>query len=155
LLWINRQSLECGVHGSSCCIVSFPPPCRWRGHPSSAGILPANSPLGSRREAAAVLCRRWRSPPSTPRLRPRHRARPRRSNPPQADESASPRLPDSSEAIQKLAWADMKAIFAAHFASEINAVIERGGDAVLRERVAALDEEQQHLLREALAEVAI
>jgi hypothetical protein len=49
----------------------------------------------------------------------------------------------------------MKAIFAAHFASEINAVIERGGDAVLRERVAALDEEQQHLLREALAEVAI
>ena len=36
----------------------------------------------------------------------------------------------------------MQMIFATHFASEIAAVAEDGGDALLRERVAALDEDQ-------------
>ena len=45
-------------------------------------------------------------------------------------------------------------IFATHFASEIAAVTE-DGDALLRERVAALDEDQRQLLREALDEVAV
>jgi hypothetical protein len=46
-------------------------------------------------------------------------------------------------------------ILATHFASEIAAVTEDGGDALLRERVAALDGEQRQLLREALDEVAV
>ena len=46
---------------------------------------------------------------------------------------------------------DLKSIFAAQFASEIAAVTENGGDMLLRERVAALDEDQRRLLREALA----
>ena len=41
-------------------------------------------------------------------------------------------------------------IFATHFASEIAAVTEDGGGALLRERVAALDDGQRQLLREAL-----
>ena len=45
-------------------------------------------------------------------------------------------------------------IFATHFANEIAAVTE-DGDALLRERVAALDEDQRQLLREALDEVAV
>jgi hypothetical protein len=49
----------------------------------------------------------------------------------------------------------MNAIFAAQFASEIEAVTKRGVDELLRERVAALDEGQRQLLREALDEVAV
>ena len=44
--------------------------------------------------------------------------------PPQAEEAASPRLPRTAEAIEKLGWEEMKAIFAAQFASEIEAVTE-------------------------------
>lgn len=73
--------------------------------------------------------------------------------PPQAEESASPRLPDSVEAIEKLGWGDMKAIFAAHFASEIAVVTAVGGEGLLRERVAALDDDQRGLLRGALQAV--
>ncbi len=62
--------------------------------------------------------------------------------------------PRTAEAVEKLSWGDMKMIFATHFASEITAVTE-DGDALLRERVAALDEEQRQLLREALDEVKI
>ena len=73
--------------------------------------------------------------------------------PPQAEEAASPRLPRTAEAVEKLGWDDMNAIFAVQFAGEIAAVMERGGVALLRERVAALDGDQRQLLREALAEV--
>ena len=75
--------------------------------------------------------------------------------PPQAEEAASPRLPKTAEAVEKLGWDNMNAIFAAHFASEIEAVTEHGGEAVLRERVAALDDGQRQLLREALDEARI
>jgi hypothetical protein len=70
--------------------------------------------------------------------------------PPQADETPAARLPRTAEAVEKLGWDDMQAIFAASFASEIEAVTERGGEAALRERVAALDDDQRELLREAL-----
>jgi hypothetical protein len=49
----------------------------------------------------------------------------------------------------------MKTIFAALFVAEVEAVIERGGDALLGERVAALDEDQRELLRESLDEIAV
>jgi hypothetical protein len=74
--------------------------------------------------------------------------------PPQAEEAASPRLPRSAEAVEKLGWNDLQMIFATQFASEIAAVAE-DGDALLLERVAALDGEQRQLLREALDEVKI
>jgi hypothetical protein len=74
---------------------------------------------------------------------------------PQAEEAASPRLPRTAEAVERLSWSDMKMIFATHFAGEIAAVTEDGGEALLRERVAALDHDQRQLLREALDEVKI
>jgi hypothetical protein len=43
----------------------------------------------------------------------------------------------------------------AGFASEISAVTKSGGEALLRERVGALEEDQLRLLREALDEVAV
>jgi hypothetical protein len=41
-------------------------------------------------------------------------------------------------------------IFATHLAGEIEAVAERNGEALLRRRVAALDDGERELLREAL-----
>ena len=73
---------------------------------------------------------------------------------PQAEETPTPRLPRTAEAVEKLSWVDMQTIFAAHFAGEVAAVTEDGGEALLRERVASLDEELRQLLREALSEVA-
>ncbi len=75
--------------------------------------------------------------------------------PPQAEEAATPRMPRTAEAVEKLGWNDLKAIFAAQFASEVAVVIEHGGDALLRERLAALDEDHRQLLGEALNEVKI
>ena len=75
--------------------------------------------------------------------------------PPQADETQAARLPRTAEQVEKLGWDDMQAIFAAQFASEISAVTERGGEAVLRERVAALDEDLRRRLRESLAHVEV
>lgn len=57
--------------------------------------------------------------------------------------------------MEKLGWEDMQTIFATHFASEIAAITEDGGDQRLRERVATLDEVQRQLLREALDEAKI
>ncbi len=73
--------------------------------------------------------------------------------PPQAEEAASPRLPRTAEQVEKLGWDDLQTIFAASFVSEIAAVTEDGGDALLRERVGALDDRQRRVLREALAVV--
>jgi hypothetical protein len=75
--------------------------------------------------------------------------------PPQAEESTSPRLPRTAEAVEKLGWEDMQLIFASQFAGEIAAVTESGGGNLLRDRVAALDDGQRQLLREALDEVAV
>jgi hypothetical protein len=74
--------------------------------------------------------------------------------PPQAEEQASPRLPRTAEAVEKLGWKDMQMIFAAHFATEIAAVAENGGETLIRERVAVLDVEQRRMLRDALNDVA-
>jgi len=74
--------------------------------------------------------------------------------PPQAEEAASTRLPQGADAIEKLGWDEMKAIFAAQFATEIEAVIDRGGEDLLRERVRALDEDQRAMLHEAFDDVA-
>jgi hypothetical protein len=45
--------------------------------------------------------------------------------PPQAEEAASPRLPRTAEAVEKLGWNDLQMIFATQFASEIAAVTSR------------------------------
>jgi hypothetical protein len=74
--------------------------------------------------------------------------------PPQAEEVTAPRMPRTAEGIEMLSWHDMRVIFVAHFASEIAAVTEGGGEAFLHERIARLDDGQRQVLREALDEVA-
>ena len=69
--------------------------------------------------------------------------------PAQAEEPSVPQLPDSVEAIRAMPWRDLQAVFALQFADDIQAISEHGADA-LRERVAALSEEERRLLREAL-----
>ena len=54
--------------------------------------------------------------------------------PPQAEETASPRLPRTAEGVEKLSWDDLQMIFATQFASEIAVVTEGEGEAMLRER---------------------
>jgi hypothetical protein len=72
--------------------------------------------------------------------------------PAQAEEPSVPQLPDSVEAIRAMSWTEIQTVFAVTFANEIEAVSERGIDA-LRERVAALSEDERRLLRDALDEV--
>ena len=72
--------------------------------------------------------------------------------PPQAEETHAPRLPSSVEAVEKMSWAEMKAVFAASFVSEIDDLERSGGAKLIRDRVARLSEDVRNALREALAE---
>ena len=73
--------------------------------------------------------------------------------PPQAEEAPTPRLPATAEAIEKLGWGEMKLNFTTIFADEI-AAVRHGGDALLRDRIAALDEVQRRMPRDALETAA-
>ena len=72
--------------------------------------------------------------------------------PPQAEETPAPRLPSSAEAVEKMSWAEMKAVFAALFVIEIDELARSGGTTLVRDRVARLSEDVRNALREALAE---
>jgi hypothetical protein len=74
--------------------------------------------------------------------------------PPQAEEPRASRIPDSVEAIEKMPWDDMQALFAGIFVDEIAAVEERGGEALVREKLAGLSDRQRAILRRAVAEPA-
>jgi hypothetical protein len=69
--------------------------------------------------------------------------------PAQAEEPPVTRVPESA-AVRAMSWDDLQTVFAITFVDEIEAVGERGGEA-LRERIAALPAAQQGLLRDALA----
>ena len=70
--------------------------------------------------------------------------------PGQAQEPSTPRLPESAAAIASMSWQDMQQFAATLFLDDLVAVQRDGGEALLRERVAALGDEQRRLLREAL-----
>jgi hypothetical protein len=73
---------------------------------------------------------------------------------PQAEETPTPRLPRSVEAIKQMSWDDMCFVFASTFVSEIAAAGNGEREALLRERVASLSEGERRVLSQALAEVA-
>jgi hypothetical protein len=75
--------------------------------------------------------------------------------PPQAEEPRVSRVPDSVEAIHKMAWNEMQALFAAIYVHEIAAIRDRGGDLLVREKLALLSGAQRKLLRRVLAEPAL
>jgi hypothetical protein len=64
------------------------------------------------------------------------------------------RIPESAEAIDKMSWDDMQALFAAIYVDEIAAIEDRGGKALVREKLAELSDAQRSILRKALAEPA-
>jgi hypothetical protein len=70
--------------------------------------------------------------------------------PGQAEEQPAPRLPESAAAIASMGWEDMQRFAATLFVDEFVAVQRDGSEALLRERVAALGDEQRRVLREAL-----
>ena len=70
-----------------------------------------------------------------------------------AEEIRTPRLPANVDAVRKMSWDEMQALFAATYADEIAAVQERGGRALVREKLAALSPSQRGVLRTALDEL--
>jgi hypothetical protein len=70
--------------------------------------------------------------------------------PPQAEEPRVSRIPESTEAIKKMSWDDMQALFAAIYVNEIAAIEDRGGEALVREKLAGLSDAQRGILRQAL-----
>jgi hypothetical protein len=71
--------------------------------------------------------------------------------PPQAEEPRVSRVPDSVEAIEKMPWDQMQELFAAIYVDEIAVIQERGGTALLREKIVGLSAAQRDLLRRELA----
>jgi hypothetical protein len=73
--------------------------------------------------------------------------------PAQAEEPHVSRVPDSVEAIEKMSWHDMEELFAAIFVDEIASLQDRGGEQLVRERLAGLPPAQRNILRRELANV--
>jgi hypothetical protein len=68
--------------------------------------------------------------------------------PPQAEERRVSRIPESTEAINRMSWDDMQALFAAIYVDEIAAIEDRGGKALVREKIAGLSAAQRGILRQ-------
>jgi hypothetical protein len=71
--------------------------------------------------------------------------------PGQAEAPPAPALPATVEQVRKLSWDQMTLVFATQFADEIGAVMQGDGDAILRDRLAALGSDERRRLRETLA----
>jgi len=70
--------------------------------------------------------------------------------PASAEEVRAPRMPASVAAVKAMGWEEMQYLFASLFVDEVAALQRAGGDALVRERVAALSEGERRVLREAL-----
>jgi hypothetical protein len=75
--------------------------------------------------------------------------------PGQAEEQPAPRLPASAAAVKAMNWEEMQALFAATYVDEIAAAQRSGGKGLLREKLAALSDGEQRVLREALDELEL
>jgi hypothetical protein len=72
----------------------------------------------------------------------------------EAEESRIPRLPDSPVAVEGMSWSDMQRLADVLCVEQIAAVAHDGGEALVRERMAALSEDGRRLLHNALAATA-
>jgi hypothetical protein len=64
-------------------------------------------------------------------------------------------MPQSVEEVRKLSWEQMQLLATALFADEIAAVTRNGGEELVREKVAALNEDARRFLRKALDELQL
>jgi hypothetical protein len=69
-----------------------------------------------------------------------------------AEEVRSPRMPADVDVVRAMGWEEMQALFAATYTEEIAAAQQRGGKALMREKLAALTVGERSVLREALDE---
>jgi len=75
--------------------------------------------------------------------------------PGQAEEvPATLRLPASVAAVERMSWQSLQALAGTFVLDELAATEQRGGEALLRERVASLSEGERRVLREALPKTA-
>jgi hypothetical protein len=70
--------------------------------------------------------------------------------PAQAEEPTTPRLPENPAAVASMSWLDMQYLAATLLVDELLTVQRDGGEALLRQRVAALSDGERRVLREAL-----
>jgi hypothetical protein len=63
-------------------------------------------------------------------------------------------MPTNAAAVRKMSWEEVQLVFAATYADELAAAERHGGEALLREKLAALSEGERHVLREALEALA-
>jgi hypothetical protein len=71
---------------------------------------------------------------------------------PTAPEVATPQIPASAAAVEKMDWRSMQHVFALTYVDEIQAVLHGGGPTALREKLARLSVAERDILREALAD---
>jgi hypothetical protein len=74
--------------------------------------------------------------------------------PAQAEEVASPKMPENAEAVERMSWHDLQHFAVLLCADEIESVLTQGGREALRQRLAEFDDGQRQVLSEALAEAA-
>jgi hypothetical protein len=72
---------------------------------------------------------------------------------PTAPELTTLALPHTAAEVQKMSWVEMQYVFSLTYADELREVAQVGGREALRERLAALSEDERRVFREALAEL--
>jgi hypothetical protein len=61
-------------------------------------------------------------------------------------------MPVSVAAVKDLSWEEMQMVFAATYVDELAVAARNGGEALVREKLANLNESERCVLRDALAE---
>jgi len=72
-----------------------------------------------------------------------------------SEETRSPRMPASVDAVKAMSWDDMQTLFAATYVDEIAAIQRHGGQALLHNKLATLSETERSVLRAALSEMEL
>jgi hypothetical protein len=73
----------------------------------------------------------------------------------QAEEQPAPRLPATAAAVSTMAWPELQLLASTIVAGEIVAVVNGDGSELLRERLAAVSEDERRVLREALDQLEL
>jgi hypothetical protein len=73
--------------------------------------------------------------------------------PPQAEETAAPRLPATASAVSRMGWEELQILAVTMYADEIAAVASGNGLEHLREQLARMSEGSRRVLRAALADI--
>jgi hypothetical protein len=73
--------------------------------------------------------------------------------PAQAEEAPVAQMPENADAVKRMSWDDLQAVFALQFAEDIAVVATGEAASVMRRRLSGLGADGRTLLREALDEI--